>query len=142
MVTELAWSGDSPSGRLLMIVVNPAALSAGRSSGLICGDTLTWSLIRLTSNTLLRLAPGLPAQGYRRRAEPGATGAKGLGRDRRDADGLGLLTFALGAAVPRHVSQSSRRLPPPIRPVRPFLGAVRWRQARSGATTHRRRSLR
>jgi hypothetical protein len=32
------------------MVVKPAALMAGTSSGLICGDTLTRSLIRFSSN--------------------------------------------------------------------------------------------
>ena len=47
--SELGWSGDSPSGRLLTMALKPAALIWAMSSGLICGETVTWSLIRFSS---------------------------------------------------------------------------------------------
>src|SRR3569833_4622495 len=58
-----------------MMAVNPRAFNAGRSSGLICGATLTWSLIRLTSNTLLQPAPRASREGYRRHMNADATAA-------------------------------------------------------------------
>jgi hypothetical protein len=71
----VGWSGASPSGRLLTIVVNPAALMAGTSSGRICGATLTRSLIRFSSKIAsLQLNQWAALAGpYIQRTDGGAT---------------------------------------------------------------------
>ena len=71
----LGWSGDSPSGRLLTMATKPAALIAATSSGLICGDTLTWSLIRFRSKLTNSSYARASRPDYRRAVKPDATAA-------------------------------------------------------------------
>src|SRR6185312_13186880 len=83
MASLVGWSGASPSGRLLMMVVKPSALRIATSAGLICGDTVTCSLIRFSSMTVsCSLDRGLLLRALYPRA-PRAIGIAGAPTGRR-----------------------------------------------------------